>query len=224
MAKLYPAATAVGQDRTSTVESQLVKQSIKILAWIVLTGLCAGACADTQFLKVHYQLPAKSDTSEDIRVHLSFKDMRSNKAILSEAARKELSDFSGYFTLVVGPTDSNGTLLGAYDLESLIIEIFKQRLQHSGVQVAEEKDSNVQMTVRLKEFRLDLKSRKWLFNMSYQLDLTRNGKLMASDKTGGNAERSQTIGARDANKIISELLTDMINRLDIAALLQNAGL
>jgi len=223
MAKLYPAVTAVGQDRRSTVESQVVKQSIKIIALIVLTGLCAGACADTQFLKVHYQLPAKSDTSEDIRVHLSFKDMRSNKAILSEAARKALTDFTGYFTLVVGPTDSNGTLLGAYDLETLIIEIFKRRLQHSGVKVAEEKDSNVEMTVRLKEFRLDLKSRKWFFNMSYQLDLTRNGKLIASDKTGGNAERAKTIGAGDANKIISELLTDMINRLDIAALLQNAG-
>ena len=183
-----------------------------------------GACADTQFLKVHYQPPPKSDTLEDIRVHLSFKDTRRNKAILSEAARKDLTDFSGYFTLVVGPADSNGTLLGAYDLESLIIEVFKQRLQHSGVKVVEEKDSNVEMTVRLKEFRLDLKSRKWFFNMSYQLDLTKNGKLIASDKTGGNAERAKTIGARDANKIIGELVTDMINRLDIAALLQNAGL
>ena len=202
---------------------QSVKQSIKMLALIILAGLCVGACADTQFLKVHYQLPDKSDTLQDIRVHLSVKDQRRNKAILSEAARKDLADFTGYFTLVVGPTESDGTLLGAYDLEALIIEIFKQRLQHSGIKVVEEKDSNVEMTVRLKEFRLDLQSRKWLFNMSYQLDLTRNGKLIASDKTGGNAERAKTIGARDANKIIGELVTDMINRLDLDALFKSAG-
>lgn len=203
---------------------QLKKRSVKSLILIVVTAFCAGACTQSQFLKVHYQLPPEPDTSKNMTVNLSFKDMRRNKAILSEAARADLTDFSGYFTLVVGPANTDGILLGAYELESLIIEVFKYRLQHSGVEVVEAKDSNVDLAIGLTDFRLDLKSRKWIFSMSYQLDLTKSGKLLASDKIDGNAERLKTYGARDANIVISELVTDMINRLDVAAFFKNTGL
>ena len=203
---------------------QLFKRISKIVLLIILAGICTTACTDSQFLKVHYQFPPEPETQENITVKLSFTDMRRNKAILSQAARKDLSDFTGNFTLMVGPAEEDGKLLGVYDLESLFKETFRQRLQFAGVKVVEQGDSNAEIEIGLKEFRLDLKTRKWFFNMSYQLNLTQNGKLIASEKITGNAERLKTYGARDANKLISELVTDMINRLDVAAFFRSAGL
>ncbi len=203
---------------------QLKKCSINILTLMVITGIFAGACTQSQFLKVHYQLPPERDTLENISVQLSFTDKRRNKAILSHAARKDLPDFTGNFTLVVGPAEEDGKLLGVYDLDTLFKETFRQRLQYAGVKVVEGKDSNAEIEIALKEFRLDLKTRKWFFNMSYQLDLIKGDKLVASEKINGSAERLKTYGERDANKVISELVTDMINRLDVAAFLRNAGL
>lgn len=203
---------------------QRLKPSIKMIMLIVLAGIYAVACTESKFLKVHYQLPPETDALKNITVNLSFKDMRRNKAILSQAARKDLTDFTGNFTLTVGPAEEEGKLSGVYDLESLFKEAFRQRLQYSGVNVVAAKDSQAEIEVALKEFRLDLKTRKWIFNLSYQLDLTKNGKLVASEKIQGNAERLKTYGAKDANKVISELITDMINRLDIASFFRNAGL
>lgn len=215
MAKVYLVVTAAGQDRRGTVE---------LIALIVFTVIVFGACSSSQFLKVHYQLPAEAPALEGITVNLSFKDMRRNKAILSKAAREDLSDFSDTFTLVSGPVDSEGKLLGVYDLESLVKEIFSQRLQHSGVKVVDKKDSSVQLEITLKKFRLDLISRKYIFNMGYQLNLYKNGKHVASESISGNAERLKTLGSREADKVISELVTDMVNRLDVAVFLRQAGL
>ncbi|MBW2411113.1 MAG: hypothetical protein JRF72_15045 [Deltaproteobacteria bacterium] len=203
---------------------QLLKRISKIVLLIILTGIWMTACTESQFLKVHYQFPPKPEALENITVKLSFTDMRRNKAILSQAARKSLSDFTGNFTLVVGPAEEDGRLLGVYNLESLFKETFRQRLQYAGVKVAEQGDSNAEIEIGLKEFRLDLKTRKWFFNMSYQLNLTQNGKLIASEIITGDAERLKTYGARDANKLISELVTDMINRLDVAAFFRSAGI
>ena len=203
---------------------QLIKHSIKVVTLIFFTGICMGACAPSQFLKVHYQLPAQADALEDISINLSYTDMRRNKAILSKAAREDLADFAETFTLVVGPADADGKLLGAYDLASLIKEVFTQRLQHAGIRVVEKKESVAEIEIGLKDFRLDLKSRNWIFNMSYQLNLFKSGKLIASETTSGNAERLKTVGSREADKVISELVTDMINRLDVAAFFRQAGL
>jgi len=202
---------------------RIIKSAAKLITLIVFTAASLGACTSSQFLKVHYQLPAEAPALEGIMVNLSFKDMRRNKAILSKAAREDLSDFSETFTLVSGPAGAEGKLLGAYALEPLVQEIFSQRLQHSGVKVVEKKDSSVQLEIALKAFRLDLISRQWIFNMDYQLNLYKNAKLVATESISGNAERVKTLGSREADKVISELVTDMVNRLDVAAFLRQAG-
>jgi hypothetical protein len=60
--------------------------------------------------------------------------------------------------------------------------------------------------------------------MNYQINLVKDDKLMASESISGTAERLKTVGARDAEKVISELATDMVNKLDVAAFFRQAGL
>ena len=43
-------------------------------------------------------------------------------------------------------------------------------------------------------------------------------------QTSGDAERLKTLGSRDADKVISELVTEMVNRLDVVAFMRQAGL
>ena len=203
---------------------RIVKYFSKMIALILFAGICVGACAPSQFLKVHYQLPAQPETLAGITVNLSFKDMRRNKAILSKAAREDLTGFTDTFTLVVGQADADGKLLGAYDLASLTKEVFTQRLQHSGIRVVEKNESIAEIEISLKDFRLDLKSRSWVFSMGYQLKLFKNGKLRASENTSGDADRLKTLGSREADKVISELVTEMINRLDVVAFMRQAGI
>jgi hypothetical protein len=193
-------------------------------ALLLIVTISVWSCASSHLLRVHYQLPATSDSLKGTRASLSLEDMRRNKAFLSQNARNSLSDFSGYFTLRVSDDGSGEKLLGAFDLTSAVKEIFKQKLLNAGITVVDQKDGIAEIQIVLKEFMLDLQGRDWVFNMSYQANLTNQGKLTVSETITGNAQRLKTIGSGGAEKVISELVTDMANKLDIAELFRRAGL
>ncbi len=50
----------------------------------------------------------------------------------------------------------------------------------------------------------------------------KNGRLLAMQSVNGSAERLKVMGKSDAEKVLAELLTDMVNKLDIAKLFQQA--
>jgi hypothetical protein len=154
---------------------------------------------------------------------LAVTDIRENKAFLSDTAKKSLMAFKDTYSLVVLKEDGSGNLLGIYDLDALVSEIFRQKLANSGVQVTESAESaDYQLEIKLKEFRLDLANRKWVANMNYQAALIKNGSVRAMETISGSAERLKVMKKNDAEKVLSELLTDMANKLDLAALFQQA--
>jgi hypothetical protein len=193
-------------------------------ALLLIAGINVWSCASSHLMRVHYQLPPSPDSLAGARASLSLEDMRRNKAFLTQNARKSLNDFSGYFTIRVSEDGSGEKLLGAFDLTSAVKEIFKQRLLHTGVKVVDQKDGIAEIQIVLKEFMLDLQGRDWIFNMSYQANLMSRGTLTVSETITGNAQRLKALGSGGAEKVISELVTDMANRLDIAELFRRAGL
>ena len=60
--------------------------------------------------------------------------------------------------------------------------------------------------------------------MSYQTKLLKDGNIILSETVSGKAERYKVVGSREAEKVIGELLTDMINQLDVQQLFRRAGL
>lgn len=194
---------------------------------VILTALTlalavfAGACSSKPFLKVQYQLPSTSRALEGKEVSLAVTDVRKNETFLSKNAKKSLKDFKGTFSLVVMREDGSGNLVGAYDLNSLLNETFKQRLKNTGLQVTGTEDMTVPLLeIQLKEFKLDLVERKWIVSMNYQAILKKNGNLLASQSVNGSAERLKVMGKSDAENIMGELLTDMVNKLDLVKLFQ----
>ncbi len=197
--------------------------------YLILTALAlvlavlASACSSKPFLKVQYQLPPASHALEGKKVSLTVVDMRKNDTFLSKDAKKSLKDFRGTFALVVLHEDGSGNLVGAYDPHALMTEIFKQRLKNIGLQVTTTADNaNPKLEIQLKELKLDLANRKWIISTGYQANLTQDGNLLAGESVNGTAERLKVMGKSDAEKILGELLTDVVNKLDLAKLFQQA--
>lgn len=183
----------------------------------------AGACTPKPFLKVQYQLPPQSNTLEGKKVALTVSDMRGKKTILTETARKSLKEFNGTFSLVVVRDDGSGNLIGVYDLNSFLTEVFQQRLKNEGIQVAALADSDVpELKIEILEFQLDLAGRNWVVKMNYRAGLLENGRLLSKESVSGEAERLKVRAKSDAEKILDELLTDIVNKLNLVRLFQQA--
>lgn len=183
----------------------------------------AGACTPKPFLKVQYQLPPQSNTLEGKKVALTVSDMRAKKTILTETARKSLKEFNGTFSLVVVRDDGSGNLIGVYDLNSFLTEVFQQRLKNEGIQVAALADSDVpELKIEILEFQLDLAGRNWVVKMNYRAGLLENGKLLSKESVSGEAERLKVRAKSDAEKILDELLSDIVNKLNLVRLFQQA--
>jgi len=183
----------------------------------------AGACTPKSFLKVQYQLPSQSSTLEGEKVALAVSDMRGKNTFLTETARKSLKNFNGTFSLVVLREDGSGNLIGAYDLVSLLTEVFQQRLKNEGIQSVAVADSSLpELKIEITEFQLDFANRKWIVSMNYRASLLDKGNLLSKESVSGEAERLKVTGKSDAEKILGELLSDMVNKLNLVRLFQKA--
>jgi ABC-type uncharacterized transport system auxiliary subunit len=197
--------------------------ALSAAALLITTAIISACSSDKPFLIIHYQLPSPSETLAGKRVQLSVNDARADKAFLSDSARKSLLSFNDTYSLVVLKEDGSGNLLGVYDLTALLSQIFSQRMTNMGMQVVPAAESaDFKLEIKLKEFKLDLASRKWVANMNYQADLLKDGSVRAMEAVSGSAERLQLLKKNDAEKVLGELLTDMANKLDLVRLFQQA--
>jgi uncharacterized lipoprotein YajG len=203
---------------------KLRKRRIFFIPALVL-AFFAGACASKPFLKVQYQLPSPSSTLDGKQVSVTVSDMRIKEALVTETARKSLRDFKGTFSLVVLRDDGSGNLRGAYDLVSLFSEVFQQRLKNEGIQATTGADSSLpELKIEITEFQIDFVNRKWIVAMNYRASLIDNGILLSKESVSGQAERLKMMGKKGVEKILSELLTDVVNKLNLVGLFQQARL
>lgn len=201
----------------------VLSKQLVLTALAIVMAILVSACASKPFLKVQYQLPSASTALTGERISLAVSDRRNDDSFLSSNAKKSINDFNGIYSLVVLRADGSGNLIGAYDLDSLLKEIFKQRLENEGLQVvATDADADASLEIQLKEFKLDIVDHKWVLQMSYQAGLSKNRGLIAKESVNGSAERLKVLGKSDAEKILGELVSDMVNKLDVAKLLQQA--
>lgn len=198
------------------------KRLIPTVLALVLTALLT-ACASKPYLKVQYQLPPSSTALAGESIFLQISDRRNDPDFLSAAAKNSLKNFNDTYSLVVLRDDRSGNLIGAYDLNSLWKEIFTQRLQNEGVTVSASQDgTDADLVIQIKVFKLDIVDRKWVLQMSYQAGLSRNNTVLAKESVNGSAERLKVMGKSDAEKVLGELVSDMVNKLDVAQLYRKA--
>ena len=188
---------------------------------LVILGILLGACASKPYLKVKYQLPPTSAALTGETISLSISDRRKDAEFLSSSAKKPIKDFDGTFSLVVLRDNGSGNLVGTYDIDSLLREVFRQRLENEGAEVSATADNaRARLGIELEEFKLDIVGPKWVLRMSYRAGLSRHTGVLAEESVSGSAGRLKVMGKTDAEKILGELVTDMVNKLDVATLFQ----
>jgi ABC-type uncharacterized transport system auxiliary subunit len=200
-----------------------INRNLFAAALLAITALTAACSSEKPFLIVNYQLPSASQALAGEKASVTVNDLRQDRTFLSESAKKSLLAFNDTYSLVVVKNDGSGNLIGIYDLNALLSEIFSKRLTNMGIQVVPSADSaDYQLEIKLNEFKLDLADRKWVADMNYQADLLKDGRVRAMQTISGSAERLKLMAKSDAEKLLSELLTDMANKLDLAQLFQQA--
>ena len=198
-----------------------------LLRWIIITGLAVTAisgCAHRAYLIVDYALPSESMQLKGQAVKIVVKDLRQDKSIFTPAAASEFQGFRDRYSLSWKNQDGSRLLVGEYNLKDLFLESFKERLKRMGVQVRSDESPVPVFEIDLQRFKINLSGRKWIADVIYEANLSQDAHLIAREKITGSAERMKIIGRKGADTVLSEIFSDIINRLNILKLFQQAKL
>jgi hypothetical protein len=197
----------------------------RLFIGMLFVFMAVTCCSRIPELKVTYGLPMRSDQLKGKKVFLGFEDARKSKDLIGKGAQEQYKNFSGNITLYFARGDEEGFRLGVYHIPALFKAVFKERLEYMGAEVvSEKKESETEMMIVLKDLVLDLVGRDWVVTMDYEAKLMKEGEFLASQTISGQAERLKVLGRRDADKVMGEIFTDVVNRLDVPKLFQQAGL
>lgn len=204
---------------------RLITHSWSKIVLVGLTLVVTMACAKKPFIYVDYRLPPVTDSLGGRTVFVETNDLRVSKEVFNPRAKKVFKNFTGLFSLSLVKSDNDQTLKGAYTLPMLFETALKERLQNLGINIAEKQSPNTPIfKIELNQFRTNLVGQKWIANISYEVILTQDHQTVSRETVTGSAERLKIMGGSGAEKIIGEIFTEMINRLNVIRLFQQANL
>lgn len=182
-------------------------------------------CAGRNYLMVDYRVPEPSDVLKGQVVHLQVEDRRGSASILSPDAAYQFPEFNGTYSLAWVMPNQERILAGEHRLAALFKTVFEKRLEELGINTSETADDSIPvLTIALKHFTLDLQNYKWMADMSYEAVLTQADHPVAKENIHGSAERARIIGRKGADTVVSDIFSDVVNRLDFVKLFRNAAL
>lgn len=199
------------------------KGILAILAGIVLLSFTS--CGTTPELNVNYGLPQSSRQLEGNEVFLDFEDERTNKQIFGQGAQEEFKAFPGNFSLSIAQYGEDGFKIGLYDMKSLFEEVFKRKLEKQGMRVSlDDRTGKPELVIALKVFSLDLVKRKWTVQMTYEAKLIIDGQVRSRQTVSGSGERVKIIKHDQADILMGDVFTDVVNKLDVHKMFKQTGI
>jgi len=194
-----------------------------ILLVLMLFFLCA-ACASIPYISVNYRIPVSTSTLQGQELALVTVDERKSKEIIGPGARNDYRNYGGDISYSLTKSGGSTFKIGVFEAPVLLGEAMKAKLKNQGVHVVSKPgESDLLMELALKEFSLDLVNREWQFQMSYEARLVREGRVLSRQEIAGQAERGKILQRREADRVVEELFTDLVNRFDLERLLQKGG-
>jgi hypothetical protein len=88
----------------------------------------------------------------------------------------------------------------------------------------EKKEGEIELVIVLKDFLLDLISREWVATVGYEAKLVRDEEVLSTHLITGKAERIKWVGRGQADTVMGDIFSDMVNKLDVSRLFQQANL
>jgi len=196
-----------------------------LFSLIMLTGILVVACATKSYININYRLPLLSHDLKGKKIFLEIKDIRSVKTIFGEKAKTKFKNFTGLFLFSLSEGKKKNLVIGAFDLPSLFKTAFSRRIENMKIAILTESEiTEPVIEIDLQKFFLDLADQKWVAEISYEARLIKDNKLLATETISGNAERFKILSQSDAEKVLGEIFTDVVNKLDFRKLFQKAEL
>ncbi len=195
-----------------------------VLACIVCMVTSWG-CAGRGYLMVDYKTPSASSILDGQPFHLRVVDQRETKSILTPNAAKKFKAFKDRFSLAFIMENKERVLAGEHDVIALFKRAFEKRMALLGSDLSNAGSYQAPvLTVSIEKFAIDLKDHKWIAEVGYRAILANEGHPTSKQRIRGNAERIKVVGRKGADLVISEIFTDVVNRLDIPELFRKAEL
>jgi hypothetical protein len=194
-------------------------RSRRVFCWTLLV-ITLVACGGRSYMNVVYQLPEAYKGFPDQPVFLEVSDQRAAADIFTSEAKNAFRHFTGLFSLEVVGADGRSQMAGAYDLAGLFEEALRERFRRQSVTLLDTPQPNAdRLEVSVKTFRIDLKHHKWIADLEYAVALHKPSGTVLTEKIHGNAERVKLLGKGDIEKVIGEIFSDSVNRLNLKRLL-----
>lgn len=199
--------------------------TMKFFSGIILLTLAAVSCSTIPNPRINYHIPPpRPDSLKGKKISLILEDERRMKYVLGMGALDDFKDFSGSLSLSLTGDKGNEVPVGLFDTRSLFREAFIRRFEELGVKVATERvPGQITLVIALKEFSLDLIKRKWVCKMAYEARVEKAGLVIYKHDINGEGERLKLIGTKEADILMSEIFTDIINRLDLEEVFKKAA-
>lgn len=193
--------------------------------YFILLAVLPVSCASMLHLAVSYKLPVAADSLKGKHIRLVLEDPGNDLTVIGPGARQAFRNISETYSLFLSLGTDTGTKVGVYDRQSLFMEVFKQRLEQEGLEVSTSgREAMNELRIVLLDFSLDLVERTWKARLGYECRLSREGRILAKRRVSSEAERLKIFRQREADTLVSELVSDAVNRLDVAGMFQEAGL
>jgi len=207
------------------MHARLHRQGFAFCA-VLLAIVCICGCAGTRpYLIVDYEVPRISDQLVGQKVRIEVKDVRQDVQTFTPAAAEHFQDFQNRYSLTWVSENKSRILAGEKDMQALFLETFKKRLEQMGAEVVYTDREEIPLfQVLINSMKVDLKSRKWLAQASYEASLSVDNQIIAREKVSGQAEKPYIIGRKGADDALSDIFTTIINKVDIVKLFQQAKL
>ena len=201
-----------------------MKQYCFVSALIVVLLFIEG-CAGRAYLIVDYTVTPRSQYLKGQSVVIQVEDLRKNKAVMEPRALRAFPDFQNRYGLAWIMPNRQRILAGEHDLSDLFKQTFKKRLERLGVNVVPDMDPSIPVfKISMNTVRIKLIGLKWYATVSCTAGLVVGERRVAGETVTGNAERVRVIGRKGADVVLSNIFTDVVNRIDVVKLFQQANL
>ena len=179
------------------------------------------ACATLPSMNVTYKTMPKSNILEGREIYFRFIDKRSDKDIIGQGAKEIYKHFSGNINFIVSKGKKDESLVGVYEAESLFKNALAIYLENMGLRLLPEPKPGIpELAIKLHDFVLDLSGRRWVARIVYEAEFIQDGSVLIR-KFRGEGEKYRVSRLTQADQVMSETFTDIINQLDVKRMFGN---
>ena len=179
------------------------------------------ACATLPSMNVTYKTMPKSNILEGREIYFRFIDKRSDKDIIGQGAKEIYKHFSGNINFIVSKGKKDESLVGVYEAESLFKNALAIYLENMGLRLLPEPKPGIpELAIKLHDFVLDLSARRWVARIVYEAEFIQDGSVLVR-KFRGEGKKHRVYGLTQADQVMSETFTDIVNQLGVKKMFGN---